>query len=137
MGGMTDLNASQKGKFQGKITAAKRLEIRELLTESWSERLMSDDSSLVLVLDCQLFILQEAFRVVDVVLQEVDALIDFAFRLCNWFTHFLSNQPGVSRLVLLQDILQITHFLEPTVETQMPLSVLVAETLVGAVNVFF
>ena len=66
-----------------------------------------------------------------------DTLIDFPFGLSQRFPHLLCHQSGIFVLVFREDLLQIAQFLESSLDTRVSLRILVAESLIGAIDETF
>ena len=64
----------------------------------------------------------------------INAFVYFSFRLCYRFTHFLSDQGGVSLFVVSQIILQVVQFFEASIQTCISLQIFESKTLVRALQ---
>ena len=74
------------------------------LTKSWSKRLMTDQTTLIGVLNVwEMFIFKEPICVLLVVLEMSHAFFDLGGRLRDRLTHFLTDQASIVRLVFLKD----------------------------------
>ena len=98
---------------------------------------MRNDTRLVRIRDRELFVLNEPLRVVDVVLQVSDALVNLSLRLHNRLSHLLSHEAGVRVLVLREDLLEVAQLFKSASDARVTLGILVAEALIGAVNQTF
>ena len=77
---------------------------------------MSNNACLSLIGNIEGLVLKETLRIVDVILEVSDALIDLSFSLKNRLSHLLSHQRGICLLILSKDVLKVSKFLEATLE---------------------
>ena len=66
-----------------------------------------------------------------------DTFVDFSLGLRQRFSHFLGHQSGIFVFVFGEDLLQVAQLLESSLDTRVPLRILVAESLIGAINQTF
>lgn len=91
-------NARLEGKPEGEVPRHDH--------KSGSKRLVSDDASLILVDNVELFILQEPLCIFLVPLHVADALVNLTLSLGERLAHLLHNKRGIGSLVLLKNFLQ-------------------------------
>lgn len=99
IGGITVLNGSQNGKFHGVITIIQLLGVLEILTEDGSIGLM-DNFAILTRGERQVLIMEPLLRMVQVVVDVVDGLVNFGGRLLNRFADLLGDQLGILIAVL-------------------------------------
>ena len=104
------------------------------LTQSWTERLVGNYTILGVVLHPKVLICQELARIVNVILQVADALVDLAEGLCDGLAHFLGHQCGILLLSFAENVLKISQLFESTIQASLPLEILVAEALIRSLN---
>ena len=95
---------------------------------------MRDYTVLGVVHHPELLICHKLARIVDVVLQVADALVDLAAGLRDGLAHFLGHECGVFLLSLSQNVLKIAQLFKPAIQASLTLEVLVAEALIRSLN---
>lgn len=95
---------------------------------------MGNYTILGIVLHPQVLICQKLARIVNVILQVADALVDLAEGLSDRLAHFLSHQCGILLLSFAENVLKISQLFESTIQASLSLEVLVAEALIRSFN---